>query len=206
MTRLTRIDEEVARFAFEVHLKLHCPDWFVAFTNPTAGPWKRVTAPDAERRWGEVHRFEREELRPDLVVVNDLLRVILVVEAKDDVSKLRLEAQASKSAEALDNIATVLASRATNTYWGPRAQYVTVCGLLWGAHTPAPEATVEALFRTHARYLAATRHGAAPIVGIECRGVGDRSVMCSATTSHQGEIAPGLSADGLVRTLALAEK
>ena len=34
-----RLTEEIARWAFEVVCK-NSSDWYIAFTNPTAGPWK----------------------------------------------------------------------------------------------------------------------------------------------------------------------
>jgi hypothetical protein len=202
-----RIDEEVARFAFEVHLRQYCTDWFVAFTNPTAGPWKRVIAPDASGRWGEVHRFEREELRPDLIVVSDAHRVILIIEAKDDIAKLSHNVQASKSVEALANIAAVAASKRANAYWGERAGYAPVCGLLWGGTSPATSSSVASLFKTYERYLRSVDGIAATILGIECmRGTTDRSVTCAATTSDDGVISPGFTAGALVESLALAAK
>ena len=36
-----RLTEEIARWAFEIICREN-PNWYVAFTNPTAGPWKTI--------------------------------------------------------------------------------------------------------------------------------------------------------------------
>ncbi len=204
MRRLIKIDEEVARFAFEVHLRLNCPDWFVAFTNPTAGPWKRVIAPEASGHWGEVHRFEREELRPDLVVVSDAYRIVLIIEAKDDIGKLSTSTQASKSVEALDNIGRVLRSKGANAYWGARADYTVVCGLLWGGKSAASPAAVGALFAAYERHLRSVQGVADPILGIECtRGTNARLVACNATISSASQVSADVGTSDLINALAL---
>jgi hypothetical protein len=204
LTRLVRIDEEVARFAFEVHLRERCPQWFVAFTNPTAGPWKRVMAPDSSGTWGEVHRFEREELRPDLIVVNDESAVVLIIEAKDDLAKLATNTQASKSVEALENISTVLASKSSVPFWGARSDFVAICGLLWGGLSRSAATDITALFSLYARYLARVDRVAETILGIECvRGAGDRSVACSARLSDERRLTANVTAGDLVGTLAM---
>lgn len=82
-----RLTEEIARWAFEVLLSKN-PDWYIAFTNPTAGPWKRVTAINERGVEGEVHRFARDEERPDLLLISDKYEVVIIIEAKDSLPKL----------------------------------------------------------------------------------------------------------------------
>ncbi len=37
------INEEITRWVTEVYLKSNPNlDWYIAFTNPTAGPWKKI--------------------------------------------------------------------------------------------------------------------------------------------------------------------
>ncbi len=77
-------NEEIARWSTEVYLKNHVDlGWWVAFTNPTAGPWKKILALSEEGTFVEIHRFIREGERPDLILVNDKLKVVVIVEAKD---------------------------------------------------------------------------------------------------------------------------
>ena len=59
------INEEIVRWAFEVFLRNKSEDkWWVAFTNPTAGPWKKIEAPNNGGKLFEIYRFAREEDRP----------------------------------------------------------------------------------------------------------------------------------------------
>jgi len=203
MTRLVRIDEEVARFAFEVHLREYGTDWFVAFTNPTAGPWKRIMAPDSDGVWGETHRFEREALRPDLVIVNDILRFVLILEAKDELAKLGNAGQVASSVEAATTIAGVLSTKGSNRYWGVRSTFNVGFGLLWGATPPAKEADVHAVFLTYADALASAVIVADTIVGIECsREASDGALICTGRTSSDLPIRIDLSAAQLLSALA----
>jgi len=75
------INEEITRWVLEVYINNHTDNWKIAFTNPTAGPWKKIIAPSTSK---EIYRFIREEARPDLIIVNDILSTILIIEAKDD--------------------------------------------------------------------------------------------------------------------------
>lgn len=143
MTRLVRVDEEVARFAFEVHLRERTSSWFIVFTNPTAGPWKRIMAPDSEGEWGEVHRFERESLRPDLVLVSDEMQLVLIIEAKDNLAKLGVSKQAQSSITAAASVARTLRNSGANPYWGERSSYWHIFGILWGSTESEREAAVQ---------------------------------------------------------------
>ena len=41
MRNINRLNEEIARWAFEIIFKTNT-SWHIAFTNPTAGPWKTI--------------------------------------------------------------------------------------------------------------------------------------------------------------------
>ena len=91
-----RLTEEISRWAFEIRCR-ESLDWYIAFTNPTAGPWKTIKGTDQFGKEGEVYRFELEQPRPDIILVNDKLRVIVIIEAKDSIEKLTSCYQAAKS-------------------------------------------------------------------------------------------------------------
>ena len=101
-----RLTEEISRWAFEIICKGD-NDWYVAFTNPTAGPWKTIKGLDKSGKEGEVYRFELEETRPDIVLVNDKLKIIIIVEAKDSIEKLTHGDQAEKSVEVVNTLTTI---------------------------------------------------------------------------------------------------
>ena len=130
------LTEEIARWAFEIKC-IESEDWFVAFTNPTAGPWKTIKGLDDEGKEGEVYRFGSKEPRPDIVLVSDRLQLIIIFEAKDSIGKLTASNQASKSIEVVNTLCEVLKSKTNNEYWGERANYPVITGLLWGAETPS---------------------------------------------------------------------
>jgi len=98
------INEEITRWVLEVYINNHTDNWKIAFTNPTAGPWKKIIAPSTSK---EIYRFIREEARPDLIIVNDILSTILIIEAKDDYRKLLDNAQMKKSIDVYDNISRI---------------------------------------------------------------------------------------------------
>lgn len=127
-----QLTEEIVRWRFEVLLHT-CPDWFIAFTNPTAGPWKRVMGRNGRGVEGEVYRFPRDIERPDLILVNDKLNTIIILEAKDSLSKLLVNDQINKSADVVNDLAIALSRLANNDYWGERSRYSICPGLLWGS-------------------------------------------------------------------------
>ena len=105
-----KFSEEVARFAFEVLVDeyLEESDVYVAFANPTAGPWKTMKVRGETGASIEIHRFGIFEQRPDLVLLSPSLRQMLVIEAKDTVKKLAKEEQIKKARNAYsDFIATM---------------------------------------------------------------------------------------------------
>ena len=138
MRSINRLNEEIARWAFEILFKSNT-DWKIAFTNPTAGPWKTIKAVSKNSgQEGEVYRFILEEDRPDIIMYNDALECIIIIEAKDSLEKLLVHDQAEKSAAVVVKLANILRSKATNTFWRGRENYKVVLGLLWGS-TDYPE-------------------------------------------------------------------
>lgn len=167
-----KLTEEIARWAFEVHVR-ELPDWNIAFTNPTAGPWKRLMANDSKGMPGEVHRFLREDDRPDLVLVNDTLRSILIIEAKDTLGRLLTAAQVGKSCAVVVKLSTTLRDLRDNPFWGDRAGYRVLPGLLWGSSTPSVESQRLSAFETYEEEFAAIGLHHRGLIGIEILRDGD---------------------------------
>jgi len=147
-----KLTEEISRWAFEINVKNN-PDWWIAFTNPTAGPWKRLIAPDLNGIDGEVYRFDRDEKRPDIVIVNDKTKSIVIFEAKDTLDKLITASQASKSAKVIDDMASVLANINNNKYWRNRSEYKIYNGLLWGTNETTDQEKLNKAFKIYRQEL-----------------------------------------------------
>ena len=125
------INEEIARWVLEVYIKTHSEThWWVAFTNPTAGPWKTITALGTDGIESEIYRFQREEERPDLVIVNDELKSTIIIEAKDFFSKLVADSQMKKSIRVINEMSKVLGN-IPNEHWAKRKQYKIIPAFLW---------------------------------------------------------------------------
>ena len=129
---LVSISEEIVRWNFEISVN-RSDDWFIAFTNPTAGPWKRITAPDAEGKKGEIHRFEIDETRPDLILVNDKTKHVLIIEAKTTFNDLQKPAQLAKTSQLFESLTIKLQNISNNNFWGSRSRYEYSLGLLWSS-------------------------------------------------------------------------
>lgn len=194
-----RLTEEIARWAFEIRCREN-PDWYIAFTNPTAGPWKTIKGIDQSGKEGQVYRFELEETRPDIVLVNDKIRIVIIIEAKDSIDKLTSGNQAEKSVEVVDSLTTILKGCKSNPHWGSRSSYPVITGLLWGAGTPT-----EMLERTNAFDEYYKQMEAYPqlnkelIVGIETRKKGDglQCFFCSKAFETKLTISPDLISKSL---------
>lgn len=132
MRRIKDLNEEVSRWAFEILFRQN-KKWKIAFTNPTAGPWKTIKGLDSEGVEGEVYRFPLEETRPDIILYNDDLEAVLIFEAKDSLNKLVTGNQAEKSVDVVERLSEILSKLSGNKYWGKRAQYPIYLGLLWGS-------------------------------------------------------------------------
>ena len=147
-----QLTEEIARWRFEV-LVHECPSWFIAFTNPTAGPWKRVMGRDSDGKEGEVYRFPRDSDRPDLILVCDELRKLAIIEAKDSIAKLMASEQIAKSAQVVNDLARTLSGLKHNAFWGARSDYAVCPGLLWGGERASSAEEREALVLRFAKEL-----------------------------------------------------
>lgn len=142
MRKINRLNEELARWAFEIIFKTNTA-WKIAFTNPTAGPWKTIKATSMTTgAEGEVYRFILEEDRPDIIMYNDELKIIIIFEAKDSLEKLIDKEQAKKSAAVVVKLAHILRSKGSNEFWKGREKYPVVLGLLWGS-TDSPKSTTD---------------------------------------------------------------
>ena len=138
MRTINRLNEEIARWAFEIIFKSN-EKWVIAFTNPTAGPWKTIkTVSKVTGKEGEVYRFILEEDRPDIIMYNDELEAVIIFEAKDSLEKLLEKNQAKKSAAVVVKLADLLKSKGSNEFWRGRENYKIILGLLWGS-TDTPE-------------------------------------------------------------------
>lgn len=142
-----RLTEEIARWAFEIICHEN-PNWYIAFTNPTAGPWKTIKGLDRNNKEGEVYRFELEETRPDIIIVNDTLKLIIVIEAKDSITKLTHKDQSYKSVQVVNTINSLLKGEnaKANPFWENRAEYTILTGLLWGAESSIESSTYSKTF------------------------------------------------------------
>jgi len=130
--KLVSISEEIVRWSFEITVN-QSEDWFIAFTNPTAGPWKRITSPDDLGRIGEIHRFEIDETRPDLIIVNDKQQQVIIIEAKTNFKDLQKPVQLIKTSELFRELTAKLKDMSSNGHWGPRSRYKYSLGLLWSS-------------------------------------------------------------------------
>ena len=203
--KIIRLNEEIARWAFEITVKNNSTDWIIAFTNPTAGPWKTIKYFDENGMYGEVYRFALEENRPDILLVNDKLRVVLIVEAKDSIQKLTEGNQVQKSCQVVADLSAILKSRRSNRYWGIRSDYTVIAGLLWGAEAISSESERRTLFDTYRAAL-----GQFPnidkkyIVGIESFHATDDTIKCYYYVDVD-DAHPNQLADAIVRSLSLQE-
>jgi len=79
--------------------------WEEWFSNPTAGPWKRISIPgitDLDQRG-----FGKEETRPDLILFHDGdCPIVLILESKDDIKKLfdSSDIQLEKTSKVFENM------------------------------------------------------------------------------------------------------
>ena len=165
--RITRLNEEISRWAFEIKIETS-KDWKIIFTNPTAGPWKKIMCTDENNNVGEVYRFQLEEERPDIIMINDDLKMILIIEAKDSIEKLTQGTQANKTVEVTENMAKMLMENGHNRFWNERSQYKTYLGLLWGNDGLDGSSKIESLFKNHYSLLVKNPHIEKElIIGIE---------------------------------------
>lgn len=184
MRNINKLNEEIARWAFEI-LFTDRSDWVIAFTNPTAGPWKTIKASNEFGEIGEVYRFALKENRPDIVMYNDELHIVMIIEAKDSIDKLIAGDQADKSAEVVNDLASKLKSLSCNPYWSRRTEYSVVLGILWGSRDePESEEVKEEVYDIYQSLI--TSHGDVSrdlVIGIESL-YADGEITCSAFYKH----------------------
>lgn len=140
--KLKHVSEEIVRWAFEVSVQ-KSTHWKIAFTNPTAGPWKRVMGFSQIGQSGEVHRFEIDEKRPDLILYSDKFKSVLIIEAKTDLRGLTDKVQIAKTAELFKRLTVLLKTKKQNPFWGERAEYEYRLGLLWGHQTESTDEVLD---------------------------------------------------------------
>jgi len=198
-----KLTEEIARWAFEIKIEENS-DWFIAFTNPTAGPWKRVTASNDKGEIGEVYRFSRRETRPDILLYNDKYEVILIIEAKDSLSKLIKDSQIEKSANVVLNLSNILKNKVENQFWKQRINYTVIAGLLWGAEEKSTKQERYEAFTLYESYLSNNEDLCSPImVGIESLVNKKGEINCLGYLSHPGNFYKGLTGTNLLESLAV---
>ena len=147
-----KLTEEICRWSFEIKIK-NSKDHWISFTNPTAGPWKTIISYNKDNIKGEVYRFERNEKRPDLIVVNDQLKTVIIFEAKDSLEKLLNKNQLIKSCQVTNNIIKKLTNLEDDKYWLKRNEYNYYNGLLWGSEKETKEEEVNKVFENYSKYL-----------------------------------------------------
>ncbi len=188
------LSEEIARWRFELDLR-KSPDWWIAFTNPTAGPWKFLLGKEpGSGVSGEVLRFERETDRPDLVAVCDSARAIVIIEAKGKIRDLMNRNQIRKSCEVVRRLEEQLAGLGGNRFWGTdRAEYDVVPGILWGEPFNSRPGNFTEVAQDWLADL-----GEIPFFGVAVRQQEDGTLTCS-TTWYTQPITPLPAFDSIAR-------
>ncbi len=196
-----RLTEEISRWAFEVVCK-YSSDWYIAFTNPTAGPWKTIKCTNAYGEEGEVYRFELEETRPDILLVNDRLKVVMIIEAKDSLAKLIAGEQAPKSVEVVGTLSDILKDKKSNSFWSHRSNYTIILGLLWGAEYPSTKVERQEVFDRYFDEMESyTSFEKEVIIGIEtCRR--NDGLICK-TCYQQKEIGATIDVTPIIESFNL---
>ncbi len=85
MTISYKLNEQVC--LQRVSLAFLANGWNEWFLNPTAGPWKKLRIEGVPKDHALL-RFRKEEDRPDLLVAHPNKSIIVVFEAKEDISSL----------------------------------------------------------------------------------------------------------------------
>lgn len=147
-----KLTEEVVRWVFEVETKKNSSEYYIAFTNPTAGPWKKITFKNNDNIFKEVYRFESEEKRPDLVLVDDSNKKICIIEAKDYLNNLLKSNQPSKTVEVFEDMIHKF-KNSQNKLLKSKSEYTMVFGLLWGCDSATSDEDLKNLFNEHIKLL-----------------------------------------------------
>lgn len=199
-----KLVEEIARWAFEVVCKLN-DDWYIAFSNPTAGPWKSIKAIDKNGIEGKVYTFDLLEKRPDIILVNDKLKVIIIIEAKDKYENLIKEKQIIKSSEVVVDLSKILKKERNNKFWGKRYMYNIFVGLLWGANKPISLIDKEKLFDLYHKETAKDRNiDGRLIIGVEV--IKDNDILkCSVCGKNYENGNKTINISDMSRSLSIPE-
>ncbi len=144
------ITEEVVRFCFEIHLKSKSKDWAVAFTNPTAGPWKKIFAIEGTKKI-EIGRYEREEVRPDLILLSKSLRACIIIEAKDGFGKISTDMQMQKNIAVYLKEKKRLQAAPYLRKWVLQGDTLFVNGLLWFSTSRESAEQMKTLYKRYAQ-------------------------------------------------------
>lgn len=203
MKSVKRVTEEIARWAFEVHVAKET-EWEIAFTNPTAGPWKLLTATASDGTRGPVHRFQQEELRPDLVIYSDSLKTVLIAEAKGPLKDLLSTTQVAKSVAAVMNITKALSTQKDNRFWMGRLDYRLIPAILWGSEEATRSDEVALALSTYgSKFREVGIHE--PVLAIEsCRQTDGKHISCRGFIELRSSASEFQARAELLRSLRLA--
>jgi len=91
MEEVYTINEEIVRQTLEVKFQVSSEtkdEWFISFSNPTAGPWKKIMFITEDYKIIRIGGYEKEEKRPDLIVYSRTHKLLFIIEAKDYLPEL----------------------------------------------------------------------------------------------------------------------
>ena len=200
-----RLTEEIARWAFEIQCKQNT-SWYIAFTNPTAGPWKAITAPNKDGKIGRIYAFDAKEKRPDIILINDHLKIIIILEAKNSYLSLITPEQCLKSTKVVSDIGKQLQKLRTDSYWGKRYMYNIILGLLWGSAEEKPSSTYIPMFDFYYKEICNYDNiDKRAVVGIEVTR-SNSSLSCMVTGKNYEQGTQTLSISNLATSFNLSYK
>ena len=115
MTEVYSINEEIVRQTLEVKFQVNSStkdEWFISFSNPTAGPWKKIMFVTKYKKVIRVGGYEKEEKRPDLIVFSRTHKLLFIIEAKDYLPELlknydKIEETFTKEFNKLSNLPNI---------------------------------------------------------------------------------------------------
>jgi hypothetical protein len=140
------LSEEIVRWVFELEI-LKSTSRLVLFTNPTAGPWKRVVVKTDKVEY-ELFRFGRDEERPDVIALCDARRLLLIIEAKERVEQFNADV-IRKTFELTRRFKELFANYDKHEDWLSRREYTVQAGFLFGAHGDAEATKAAATLKRH---------------------------------------------------------
>lgn len=131
--RKYKLSEEICLQCMEVVFEKN--GWKEWFTNPTAGPWKKIRIEGVEDE--ELLRFRKEEDRPDLILAHESKQLIMVLEAKDNINGLLSSSggQIKKSTKVFkamfEKLLTILRKHGEAIYGGSKPSTLLLCGYIF---------------------------------------------------------------------------